>query len=83
VLAGRWCVYHNTQRPHSSLGYWPPAPAAWAPDASQGRGKVESKTRFPLFHAPDYDCGYLNSTKAEGPARTGPNRRLVFRQKPS
>ncbi len=29
VLAERWRVYFNTERPHSSLGYKPPAPAAW------------------------------------------------------
>jgi putative transposase len=28
VLAERWRVYYNTLRPHSSLGYRPPAPAA-------------------------------------------------------
>ena len=28
VLAERWRVYCNTERPHSSLGYKPPAPAA-------------------------------------------------------
>jgi hypothetical protein len=30
-------------RPHSSLGYRPPAPSAWQPEASQGYGKVERK----------------------------------------
>lgn len=63
VLAERWRVHYNTFRPHSSLGYRPPAPEAWLTEASQGHGKVESKERFPLFHAPD-DGGYLNSTKA-------------------
>jgi hypothetical protein len=24
----RWCRDYNTLRPHSSLGYWPPAPEA-------------------------------------------------------
>ena len=55
VLAERWRIYYNTERPHSSLGYRPPAPAAWQIEASLGHGKVESKQRFPLFHAPD--CG--------------------------
>jgi Integrase core domain len=27
VLAERWRIYYNTERPHSSLGYKPPAPA--------------------------------------------------------
>jgi transposase InsO family protein len=29
VLAERWRTYYNTVRPHSSLGYKPPAPEAW------------------------------------------------------
>ena len=57
VLAERWRVHYNTVRPHSSLGYNPPAPAAWLTKASQGHGKVESKVRLPLFHAPDYGDG--------------------------
>lgn len=34
VLAERWRVHYNTVRPHSSLGYRPPAPAAWMTEAS-------------------------------------------------
>jgi hypothetical protein len=52
VLAERWRIYYNTERPHSSLGYRPPAPAAWQEKTNKGHGKVESKERFPLFHAP-------------------------------
>jgi putative transposase len=55
VLAERWRVYYNTVRPHSSLGYRPPAPAAQPLEDNTGHGKVESKQRFPLFHTPD--CG--------------------------
>lgn len=29
VLIERWRMQYNTVRPHSSLGYRPPAPAAW------------------------------------------------------
>ena len=53
-LAERWRVHYNTVRPHSSLGYRPPAPAAWPTKTSQWHGKAESKERFPLSHAPDY-----------------------------
>ena len=60
VLAERWRIYYNTERPHSSLGYRPPAPNAWQPEASQGHGKVESKQRLPLFHTPDYGDGLSN-----------------------
>jgi putative transposase len=55
VLAERWRIYYNTERPHSSLGYRPPAPVAWQIEVPSVHGKVESKQSFPLFHAPD--CG--------------------------
>jgi putative transposase len=32
VLIERWRVHYNTVRPHSSLGYRPPAPEAWLLD---------------------------------------------------
>jgi len=51
VLAERWRVHYNTIRPHSSLGYKPPAPEAWWPN-SMGHGEVETATRFPLLHTP-------------------------------
>jgi hypothetical protein len=53
VLAESWRVHYNTVRPHSLLGYRPPAPRAWLTEASQAHGKVESKERFPLFHVPN------------------------------
>lgn len=31
ILAERWRIHYNTQRPHSSLGYRPPAPESWRP----------------------------------------------------
>jgi putative transposase len=55
VLAERWRVHYNTVRPHSSLGYRPPAPAAGRMEDNTGHGKVESKERFPPFHTPDGD----------------------------
>jgi transposase InsO family protein len=58
VLAERWRVHYNTIRPHSSLGYRPPAPEAWLTN-NTGHGEVETATRFPLLHTPD--GGYLNS----------------------
>jgi transposase InsO family protein len=59
VLAERWRVHYNTVRPHSSLGYRPPAPEVWVAK-SLGYGEVETATRFPLLHTPD--CDY-RSTK--------------------
>ena len=64
VLAERWRVYYNTQRPHSSLGYRPPAPATWQTENQTGHGKVESKERFPLFHTPDYCDGQISTSPA-------------------
>jgi putative transposase len=64
VLAERWRVYFNTERPHSSLGYRPPAPAAWQTEASQRNGKVESKKRFPLSHSAYYCDGQISSSPA-------------------
>jgi putative transposase len=55
VLAERWRVHYNTVRPHSSLGYRPPAPAAWKIETDTGHGKLESKERFPVSHTPDCD----------------------------
>src|SRR5437763_11756152 len=60
VLTERWRVYYNTERPHSSLGYRPPAPAAWQTEASQRYGKVESKEPFPLSHTADYGDGQIS-----------------------
>jgi len=53
VLAERWRVHYNTIRPHSSLGYRPPAPQAWLASNNTGYGEVETATRFPLPHTPD------------------------------
>jgi putative transposase len=61
MLAERWRIHYNTVRPHSSLGYRPPAPETWLAK-NPGHGEVETATRFPLLHTPD--GGYLNSEKA-------------------
>ena len=61
ALTERWRVYYNTERPHSSLGYRPPAPAASQTETSQRYGKVESKERFPLSHTAYYCDGQLSS----------------------
>jgi hypothetical protein len=63
VLAERWRVHYNTVRPHSSLGYRSPAPAAWRTQAPQGHGKVESKELFPLSHTPNYGDGAYPSPR--------------------
>jgi len=52
ILAERWRIRYNTIRPHSSLGYRPPAPESWQTEIKTGYGEVESKQRFPLLHIP-------------------------------
>ncbi len=39
VLIERWRVHHNTARPHSSLGYGPPAPEVVMPDTPMPPGR--------------------------------------------
>ena len=48
ILTERWRVEFNTERPHSALGYRPPAPQAIIPKPEHG--DVENKTRFPHLH---------------------------------
>jgi transposase InsO family protein len=39
VLAERWRKHYNTVRPHSSLGYRPPAPEAWLAESAYPLGE--------------------------------------------
>ena len=52
VLAERWRVYYNTGRPHSSLGYRPPAPAAWQAETTHGAWKSGKQRTLPTFPHP-------------------------------
>jgi hypothetical protein len=52
VLAERWRVHYNTVRPHSSLGYRPPAPEAWLAENFQGMKKWKAKNAFHFFTPP-------------------------------
>jgi hypothetical protein len=54
VVIEQWRVQYNTRRPHSSLGYRPPAPQTILPK-EMGYGDMENATRFPHLHTPDYD----------------------------
>ena len=55
ILTERWRVEYNTERPHSALGYRPPATPAILP--KPGHGDVENKERFPHLHTPGDDYG--------------------------
>jgi putative transposase len=62
VVIEQWRVQYNTVRPHSSLGYRPPAPQAILVK-EMGHGDVENAARFPHLHTPDGDYE-LRSKKA-------------------
>jgi len=51
LLTERWRVEYNTERPHSALGYRPPAPQAILPK-QPGHGDMENASRFPHPHTP-------------------------------
>ena len=59
VVIEQWRVLYNTVRPHSSLGYRPPAPTAILPK-QQGHGDMENAARFPHLHTPDDDYELLS-----------------------
>jgi hypothetical protein len=59
ILTERWRVEYNTERPHSALGYRPPAPQAILP--KPGHGDMENASRFPHLHTPDDDFGQLSN----------------------
>jgi putative transposase len=48
VLAERWRKHYNTVRPHSSLGYKPPAPEAWLSSAARQQGEPVASLPAPL-----------------------------------
>jgi putative transposase len=51
VVIEKWRVQYNEVRPHSSLGYRPPAPKAILP-RQEGHGDMENAARFPHPHTP-------------------------------
>src|SRR5271169_870978 len=57
VVIEQWRVQYNTVRPHSSLGYRPPAPQATMPGvlSRKGHGDMENAARFPHPHTRGYD----------------------------
>ncbi len=55
VLAERWRVHYNTVRPHSSLGYRPPAPEAWMTSTSWQQGEPVASLPAPPAALPCID----------------------------
>ena len=63
ILMERWRVEYNTERPHSALGYRPPAPQAILPKQT-GHGDMENASRFPHPHTPGgYDGQISNNDR--------------------
>ncbi|MGA7891512.1 MAG: IS3 family transposase [Candidatus Sulfotelmatobacter sp.] len=60
ILTERWRVEYNTERPHSALGYRPPAPQAILPK-QPGHGDMENASRFPHPHTPGGYEGQLSN----------------------
>jgi transposase InsO family protein len=60
ILTERWRVEYNTERPHSALGYRPPAPQAIWPK-QPGHGDMENAPRFPHPHTPDGGDGQMSN----------------------
>ena len=60
VVIEQWRVQYNTVRPHSSLGYRPPAPKAILPK-QEGHGDVENAPRFPHPHTLGGDYGQTSN----------------------
>jgi putative transposase len=59
ILTERWRVEFNTERPHSALGYRPPAPQTIIP--KPGHGDMENASRFPHPHTPDGGYGQVSN----------------------
>ena len=51
IVIERWRVQYNTKRPHSALGYRPPAPAACEIGRDNGLG-LGKRCAFPTFPQP-------------------------------
>ncbi|MGA9708416.1 MAG: IS3 family transposase [Candidatus Sulfotelmatobacter sp.] len=60
ILTERWRVEYNTERPHSALGYRPPAPQAILPK-QPGHGDMENASRFPHPHTPGGYDGQMSN----------------------
>jgi putative transposase len=62
VVIENWRIEYNTRRPHSALGYRPPAPAAWEIGREKGYGKDAPRKTESRFSStlgnPANDAGF-------------------------
>jgi putative transposase len=59
ILTQRWRVEYNTERPHSALGYKPPAPQAILPK-QQGLGTKDRSGHIGLLNHRKFDTGIVD-----------------------
>ena len=67
MLIGQWRLEYNTVRPHSSVGYLPPAPEAIRPDP-----EIESMRAAPAVPVPAGDSRVAAEGRAQGVRRRRP-----------
>ena len=89
VVIEKWRVVYNTQRPHSALGYRPPAPAAFAPQMAALRSptapceppfaSVPDEVVSKLSHSPRYKNPGWSAWRPPRPWRSGDEARLIRR----
>jgi transposase InsO family protein len=68
VLIERWREHYNRVRPHSALGYWPPAPEAFVVQAAtpvpiRGGSAPTPPASKPLRKAPSGEAGVLSPNR--------------------
>ena len=73
ILTERWRVHYNIVRPHSSLGYRPPAPMAYSlaipqPSASRSPASPVMQTLIPTGTKHRAGHGYSPRKTRQGPA---------------
>ena len=79
ILTERWRVHYNTVRPHSSLGYRPPAPMAYSlaipqPSASRSPASPVMQTLIPTGTKHRAGHGYSpRKTRSAGSVRRAPD----------
>ena len=70
IVIEQWRVEYNTRRPHSALGYRPPAPAAYEIGGRNGCGKDAPRKTESRFSSPPgnpaEDAGFPLSHSHDG-----------------
>jgi multidrug transporter EmrE-like cation transporter len=81
VLAERWRIHYNTVRPHSSLGYRPPAPQACQDTNNPGHGVTIQAAALTIELVQKIwqaICRYRNAKLSDGCSRAIPSVFMVL-----